>query len=115
MRNVIMPKGVADIRTAINAHIRSSSPHEGTPYLDMMVRGAEKRRLRKELALLARRQDWIQKRLAEINQVMESRLSQVQEEDQPVSDPPTPNSPTPRSLEKPASRNTPWRTVTVEY
>jgi hypothetical protein len=100
-------RGVADIRTVISAHYRSTSRHDGTPYLEIMALGLEELRLEKDLEWLGRREERIRKRLAEIKTLKETRVSQVQEDDSPVPE-------LPRHEEQPRARGR-WRTMAVEY
>lgn len=100
-------RGVADIRTAISAHYRSTSRHDATPYLEIMALGLEKLRLEKDLEWLGRREERIRKRLSEIKALKEITIRQVQEDD--------PTGPgVPKHGEPPRTRG-PWRTMAVEY
>ena len=100
-------KGLADMRTAISAHYRSASRHEGTPYLEVLALGMEKLRLEKEVEGIGKREERIRKRLAEIKTLMEKRASQVQEDAPPSSE-------APRYVEQPQAGGS-WRTMPVEY
>ncbi|MBI4336421.1 MAG: hypothetical protein HY683_01130 [Chloroflexi bacterium] len=71
-------KGLRDARTAISTHYRSSSRHKGTPYLEILALGMERLRLEAEMARLREREDRIQRRLSEIQQLLVKRLGQVQ-------------------------------------
>lgn len=108
MRGVSHIKGVADMRTAISTHYRSTSRHQGTPYLEILALGMEKLRLEKEVQWQGKREERIRKRLAEIKTLMETRVSQVQDNDPPVTKAPGPG-------EQPAPSGGPWRTMKVEY
>lgn len=108
MRGVSHMKGVADIRTAVSAHYRSASRHKGTPFLEIMALGMERLRLDKEMEGLAKREERIRKRLAEIKTLMEKRAGQVQE-----GGPSRTNEPGPGR--QPAPIGGPWRTMTVPY
>ncbi len=85
MKSVTQLKGLADIRTALSTHARSTSRHKGTPYLEIMAFGMEKLRLDTQLALNRKQRQRIQKRLGEVNQAMGVRLGQVQGEGSSVS------------------------------
>jgi hypothetical protein len=84
MNNNSEMRGLRDIKTAVSAHVRSTSRHEGTPYLEVLALGMEKLRLTKESAALSIRQGRVQGRLEEIRSVMDDRLDQVREEGPPV-------------------------------
>lgn len=108
MRGVSHIKSAADIRTAISAHYRSTSRHEGTPYLEIMALGMEKLRLEKEVEGLAKREERIRKRLAEIKPLIETRVIQVQEDDHPSTKASGPG-------EQSAPVGGSWRTMKIEY
>lgn len=84
MNNNSEMKGLRDIKTAVSAHVRSTSRHEGTPYLEILALGMEKLRLTKESANLSMRRERVQARLEEIRGVMDARLDQVREEGPPA-------------------------------
>ena len=101
-------KGLADMRTVISTHYRSTSRHEGTPYLEILALGMEKLRLEKEVEGLAKREERIRKRLAEIKTLMETRVDLVRED--------APRGAKERGpREQPAPRGGPWQTMTVQY
>ena len=108
MRGVSHIKGVADMRTAISTHYRSTSRHEGTPYLEIMAMGMERLRLERDLEWLGKREERIRKRLAEIKPLLEKRDGQVQDDDHPGTKASTPG-------EQSAPGGGPWRTMKVEY
>ena len=108
MRVVSHVKGLADMRTAISTHYRSTSRHEGTPYLEILALGMEKLRLEKEVEGLTKREERIRKRLTEIKTLIGTRVGEVQEDDPPGTKTAGPG-------EQPAPSGGPWRTMKVEY
>ena len=108
MRGVSQIKGVADIRTAVSARLRSTSRHKASSYLEVMALGMDKLRMEGELGWLGRREERIRKRLAEVKTLLQTRISEVQEDDLPGPKASGPG-------EQPAPGGGPWRTMPVQY
>lgn len=108
MRGVRHMRGVADIRTAVSARLRSASRHRATSYLEIMALGMDKLRLEGEMEWLGRREERVRKRIAEIETLLQTVISAVRENDLPGPKAPGPG-------EQSALGGGPWRTMQVSY
>lgn len=109
MRGVSDLKGVGDIRTALSAHLRSTSRQKGTPYQEIFAFGMEKLRLEREMEVIGRRLERTRRRLDEANEVIASRIGYIRQEARP--DPPSAGE---TEQGRPAAGGR-WRTMTVRY
>lgn len=106
MRGVTDVSGLRDIR-GMHSTRRAVSRHRNSAFLDLYMLQKEKERLEKEAALLAKRNQGIGKRLADIRRQMES-LEHLPQSDRPNN-----------GVEKAAKPSGPakrkWKTFALKY
>lgn len=106
MRGVTDVSGLRDIRSMRTTGQRSIPRRQGSAYLELYMLRVEKERLEKEAALLGKRSQGLQKRLAEIQKQMGS-LEQSAQAERPGN-----------GGEKAAERSAParkWKSFSMNY
>ncbi len=111
MRSITELKSLADIRTTISAHLRSTPRLKGSTYLEVYLLDKEKQRLEAELAYMGKRRGRIEARVAEIRKGQDELVAEAKALD--VKDD------TPGAVKKPILRAAAGprnvRRVSVEY
>ena len=117
MKSITQMKSLADMRTVISTHIRSTPRHKGTAYLEVLSRGMERMRLEAELEVLTRRRNRIEGRLEEIRVSMEDLVQEVQQKQQgpPVSHPGATDAENGAREKNGSPDPRRWRSMPIEY
>ncbi len=117
MKSMTQLKSLADMRTVISTHIRSTPRHKGTAYLEVLSLGMERMRLEAELEMLSKRRKRIEGRLEEIRVSMGDLVKEVQQKQQgPSASHPGATNAENVAREKSGSPDLRrWRNMTVDY